>query len=314
MIPFGGGMLVAIILVAIVLGLIVMMFFTVGQQEVAVVERFGKFARISGAGLNIKIPLIEQVRGGLSLRVQQLDVKVETKTKDNVFINIVASVQFQVLHDSVFDAFYKLTDARSQIQSYVFDVIRAKVPTMELDLVFENKDTIAIAVKEELSEVMTTFGYSIVKALITDIDPDAKVKSAMNEINEKRRLRMAAQEQGEAEKIIKVKKAEAEAESMRLSGQGVADQRKAIINGLRESINQFGETVQGVSVNEVMRLVLTTQYYDMLKEVAANNRSNTILLPHQAAETPDIGSLIRDSVIAGNLAASEAAPAAPSSL
>jgi regulator of protease activity HflC (stomatin/prohibitin superfamily) len=231
-----GAVIAWIIIAILALSAIILAFFTVAQQEVAVVERFGKFARISGAGLNMKIPLIEQVRGGLSLRVQQLDVKVETKTKDNVFINIVASVQFQVLHDKVYDAFYKLTDPRSQIQSYVFDVIRAKVPTMDLDLVFENKDSIAIAVKEELTEVMTTFGYSIVKALITDIDPDGKVKAAMNEINEKRRLRMAAQEQGEAEKIIKVKKAEAEAESMRLSGQGVADQRKAIINGLRESI------------------------------------------------------------------------------
>lgn len=297
------GMIVIAIIVIVALALLVMAFFTVPQQEIALVERFGKFARISGAGLNLKVPLIEQVRGSLSLRVQQLDVQVETKTKDNVFINIVASVQFQVLNDRVYDAFYKLTDARSQIQSYVFDVIRAKVPTMELDSVFENKDSIASAVKEELAEAMTDFGYSIVKALITDIDPDAKVKAAMNEINEKKRLRMAAQEQGEAEKILKVKKAEGEAESMRLSGQGVADQRKAIIEGLRDSINHFGEAVQGVSVNEVMRLVLTTQYYDMLKEVGANNRSNTILLPHHAADTADISSVIRENIIAGNLVA-----------
>jgi regulator of protease activity HflC (stomatin/prohibitin superfamily) len=290
------------IIAFLVIVLIAFSMFTVAQQEIAVVERFGKFARIAGPGLNVKIPIIDQVSGKVSLRVRQLDVKVETKTKDNVFVNIVASVQFQVLSDKVFDAFYKLTDARTQIQSYVFDVIRAKVPTMELDSVFENKDSIATAVKEELTEVMTNFGYSIVKALITDIDPDAKVKAAMNEINEKRRLRMAAQEQGEAEKIIKVKKAEAEAEAMRLSGQGVADQRKAIINGLRDSISDFGETVPGVSVAEALKLVLTTQYYDMLKEVGANNRANTILLPHQAPEASEMGQMLRDNIMAAQLA------------
>jgi regulator of protease activity HflC (stomatin/prohibitin superfamily) len=275
-------------------------FFTVDQQTLSIVERFGKFVRIAGAGLNLKIPLIEQVSGTLSLRVQQLDVNVETKTKDNVFVHITISVQYNVITNKIYDAFYRLTDPRRQIESFVFDVIRAEVPKMELDDVFEKKDNIAVAVQNELAGVMEDFGYGIVKALVTNIDPDEKVKSAMNEINEQQRLRMAAQEKGEAEKILRVKNAEAEAESMRLQGMGVANQRKAIIEGLKQSIQEFQQGVPDVSAADVMGLVMMTQYYDTLKEIGAKDKNSTILLPHSPGGLKDVIDQLRNGIIAAN--------------
>ena len=289
--------LVALFCLATFFGL----FFTVDQQTLSIVERFGKFVRIASAGLNVKIPFIEHIRGTLSLRVQQLDVAVETKTKDNVFVKITISVQYYVITDKIYDAFYRLTDPRKQIESFVFDVIRAEVPKMELDDVFEKKDSIAIAVQNELSGVMLDFGYGIVKALVTNIDPDEKVKAAMNEINEQQRLRMAAQEKGEAEKILRVKNAEAEAESMRLQGIGVANQRKAIIDGLKQSILEFQEGIPGVGAADVMGLVMMTQYYDTLKEIGANDKNSTILLPHSPGGLNEIAQQLREGIITGNL-------------
>lgn len=288
----------------IVFGVIVLfyMFFTVDQQTVAIIERFGKYNRVSTAGLNIKIPVIEWVKGRLSLRIQQLDVVIETKTKDNVFVKVTVSVQYNVAADKIYDAFYRLTDAKRQIESFVFDVIRAEVPKMTLDDVFEKKDNIAIAVRNELSDLMSDFGYSILKALVTNIDPDEKVKAAMNEINEQQRLRMAAQEKGEAEKILRVKNAEAEAESMKLQGMGVANQRKAIIDGLKQSIQEFQQGISGVSAGDVMGLVMMAQYYDTLKEVGARSKSNTILLPHSPGGLKDMAAELREGVITGNLA------------
>jgi len=276
-------------------------FFTVDQQTVAVVERLGKFNRVATAGLNIRIPFFEWIKGRLSLRIQQLDVLIETKTKDNVFVKVTVSVQYYVGTTKIYDAFYKLTDARSQIESFVFDVIRAEVPRMILDDVFEKKDNIAIAVKNELADLMSDFGYDILKALVTNIDPDEKVKIAMNEINEQQRLRMAAQEKGEAEKILKVKNAEAEAESMKLQGVGIANQRKAIIDGLKQSIQEFQEGVPGVSASDVMGLVMMAQYYDTLKEIGAKNKSSTILIPHSPGGMKDIAAQLREGIITGNL-------------
>lgn len=299
-----GTLLLVGIIAFIFLVILFTAVFTVDQQTVAVIERFGAFHKARHAGLNIKIPLIDLIKGRLSLRVRQLDVPIETKTKDNVFVKVGVSVQFHVLQDKVFDAFYKLNNPELQIQSFVFDAVRAKVPKMSLDSVFENKDDVADYVKGELSEQMNDFGYVIIKALITDIDPDQKVKSAMNEINEQQRLRDAAVQKGEAEKIMKVKRAEAEAESMRLNGKGIADQRKAIIDGLKTSVESFQKSITGVSSMDIMNLVLMTQYYDTLKEIGANSSSNTILLPHKASE--GIGSLttdLRESIISGNLAA-----------
>ncbi len=290
-------MITLIIILAIVIAFIWSMFFVVEQQTNAVVERFGKFVRIARAGLNVKIPLIEQVGGRLSLRVRQLDVPVETKSKDNVFVRVSVSVQFHVLPEKIFAAFYKLDNPEQQITSFVFDVVRARVPKMILDDVFEKKDEIADAVKSELTEIMNDFGYGIVKALVTDIDPDAKVKSAMNEINEAQRLRVAANERGEAEKILKVKQAEAEARSNALQGEGIANQRKAIIDGLKESIDDFQKTVSGTSANEVMNLVLLTQYFDMLKDVGGNSNSNSVFIPHSPAGLSNVSEEMRNAIM-----------------
>lgn len=291
-----------VILVLAIAAIIVLVksIYTVDQQTAAVVQRFGKFVRISDPGLNFLIPVIEQVAGVVSLRVNQLDVKVETKTEDNVFLHVVVSVQFFVHPNKVYEAFYRLEDPTRQITSFVFDVVRARVPRIKLDDVFEKKDEIADAVKSELTEMMDDFGYGIVKALVTDIDPDIKVKEAMNEINAAQRMRVAASEKGEAERIIKVKAAEAIAQSMALEGQGISEQRKAIINGFKESIEEFSHAIEGVDNKDVMSLVLTVQYFDMLKELSSKSNHSTILIPHSPGSVGDIAQQIRDSVITAN--------------
>lgn len=289
-----------IIVAAIAVIIFFKSFFTVDQQRSAIVERFGRFLRIGAPGLNMKIPFIDAVRGHVNLRVRQLDVQVETKSEDNVFVTVAVAVQFHVLENKIYEAFYKLENPEQQITAFVFDVVRARVPKMKLDDVFEKKDEIADAVQSELSETMENLGYAIVKALVTDIDPDAKVKSAMNEINEAQRLRVAANERGEAEKILKVKQAEAEAQASALQGKGMADQRAAIISGLRESVADFQKTIVGAGAEDVMTLVLMTQYFDTLKSIGATSNSNTILLPHTPAGVSDVAQQIRDSFITAN--------------
>ena len=255
-------------------------FFTVEQQTSVVIERFGKFLRTALPGLNFKIPLIDRVAGRVNLRVQQLNVPVETKSEDNVFVKVAVSVQYHVIDEKVYQAFYKLENPEQQITSFVFDVVRARVPKMKLDDVFEKKDEVANAVKQELDELMSQLGYNIVKSLVTDIDPDQKVKAAMNEINEAQRMRIAANERGEAEKILKVKQAEAEAESAALQGQGVANQRKAIIDGLKASVADFQTAVTDISANDIMNIVMLTQYFDTLKEIGAKSNTNSVMIPH----------------------------------
>lgn len=274
--------------------------FTVTQQTSAIVERFGKFKRIASAGLNFKIPIIDRIAGRLSLRIQQLDVRVETKTKDNVFVFVVVSVQYYVLPVKVVDAFYRLQNPQAQITSFVFDTVRARVPSMILDDLFEKKDEIALAVKAELDAVMDDFGYGIVKALVTDIDPDAKVKASMNEINASQRMREAAIQQAEADKIRVVKAAEGEAESKALQGQGIANQRKAIIEGLKESVESFNNTIQGTKAEDVMNLVLMTQYFDTIKDIGLNGQSNTIMIPHSPGGMGDISEQMRNAIISAN--------------
>ncbi len=290
----------------IVAGLILLFtgLFTVNQQTAAVVQRFGKFQRIAMPGLNFKVPIVDTIAGRINFRVRQLDVEVETKTEDNVFVKAVVAVQYYVLPDKAYDAFYKLADPATQITAYVFDVVRARVPQLKLDDVFERKDEIAIAVKSELTQVMDDFGYGIVKALVTDIDPDHKVKEAMNEINAAQRLRVAANEKGEAERILRVKAAEAEAQSKALQGKGIADQRKAIVDGLRESVNDFQHAVPGATAQDVMNLVLMTQYFDTLKEVGAVSKTNTILMPHSPGALSDLSAQIRNALMTAELAVS----------
>jgi len=286
-----------IIVAVIVILILANGLFTVKQQTAAIVERFGRFKRIAKAGLNFKVPLIDHIAGRLSLRVQQLDVKVETKTKDNVFVFVIVSVQYYVLADKVVDAFYRLQNPQSQITSFVFDTVRARVPTMILDDLFEKKDDIAQAVKSELDSVMDEFGYGIMKALVTDIDPDAKVKQSMNEINAAQRLREAAVQQAEADKIRVVKAAEGEAESKALQGKGIADQRTAIIEGLKDSVENFSSNIKGANPEDVMNLVLMTQYFDTIKDIGLSGNSNTILIPHSPAGMSDISEQLRTAII-----------------
>ena len=283
--------------------LLYLSFFTVEQQTVAVVERFGRFLRTAGPGLHVKIPFVDQVAGDESLRVEQLDLKVETKTADNVFVHARVAVQYAVQATKVYEAFYILDDPTKQIASYVFDVVRARVPQITLDDVFEKKEEVASAIEGALAETMSAFGFSITKALVTDIEPDGNVKAAMNEINAAQRLRVAATEKGEADRILKVKAAEAEAQSKALQGRGIADQRKAIVEGLRESVGQFQASVPGASAQDVMTLVLMTQYFDTLKEVGAASTTNTILIPHSPGALADISAQIRNAMLTAGLVA-----------
>lgn len=277
-------------------------FFTVEQRTAAIVQRFGKFLREAGPGIGIKIPFIDRLVGRINLRVQQLDVEIETKTEDNVFVNMVVAVQYYVLEKKVYDAFYKLDNAREQIKSYVFDVVRAQVPKIKLDDVFEKKDEIANIVKSELSQIMDGFGYGILNALVTDIDPDANVKVSMNEINAAQRMRVAATEKGEAERIIKVKSAEGDAESKALQGKGIADQRQAIVAGLRDSVDEFQKSVPGTTAKDVMNLVLMTQYFDMLKEIGASSHSNAIIIPHSPGSLSSLTEQMRSAMMESELA------------
>jgi len=248
----------------------VLSIYTVKQQTFAVIERFGRFSRVTAPGLHFRIPVVETIAGRVSIRVNELNVKIKTKTKDNVFVDLLIAVQYFVDgKDKVWDAFYKLTNPGQQMESWIFDTVRAKVPAMILDDVFEKKEEIATDVEESLTERLQQYGYSLVRALVNDIQPDTGVADAMNEINRQQRLRVAAEHEGEAKKIIVVKEAEADADSKRLSGEGIADQRTAIVEGLRESVSSTSKAL-GVEAASVMTLVLMTQYYDMLTEVGKN--------------------------------------------
>ena len=279
--------------------LVPLSFFIVKQQTAAVIERFGKFTSIRHSGLQLKIPVIDRIAGKLSLKIQQLDVVVETKTKDDVFVKLKVSVQFQVIKTKVYDAFYKLDYPHDQITSYVFDVIRAEVPKMKLDDVFEKKNDIAIAVKSELNDAMIEYGYDIIKTLVTDIDPDAQVKNAMNRINAAEREKVAAQYEGDAARILIVEKAKAEAESKRLQGQGIADQRREIARGLEESVEVLNKV--GINSQEASALIVVTQHYDTLQAVGADTNSNLILLPN----SPQAGSDMLNNMVASFTASNQ---------
>lgn len=292
--------MVLYITLAIVLFLILSCVFVVDQQTCAIIERFGKFDRLAYPGLNFKIPVIENKKASLSMRIHQLEVVVETKTKDNVFVKAVIAVQYRVLQSKIYEAFYMLQDPVGQITSFVFDLVRAQVPAMDLDDVFARKDDIANAVKQELEKPMADFGYEIIKALVTDIDPDANVKAAMNEINTAQRLRVAATEKGEAEKILKVKQAEAEAESCILHGKGVSGQRQAIIEGLCQSVDEFVKQT-GTTPSHVMDMVLLIQYIDTLKDIGANSKSNVVFVPHSPGNLTSISDQLRETVFSSEI-------------
>ena len=273
--------------------------FIVKQQTAAIIERFGKFIAIRQSGLHLKIPLIDKIAGRISLRILQLDVIVETKTKDDVFVKLKVSVQYKVVQEKVYDAFYKLDYPQDQITSYVFDVVRAVVPKMKLDDVFEKKDDIANAVKGELNDAMINYGYDIIKALVTDIDPDAEVKAAMNRINAAERKKVAAQYDGDAERIFIVEKAKAEAESKRLQGQGIADQRREIARGLEDSVDVLNNV--GINSQEASALIVVTQHYDTLQSIGESTNSNLILLPN----SPQAGSDMLNNMVASFTASNQ---------
>src|SRR6266700_3933607 len=278
-------------------------FFTVNTAQVAVVTRFGRFLRVANPGLNWKLPFIDSVAGRVTLRVNQIALTMETKTKDNVFVTIPISVQSRVRPEKIYDAYYKLSNPVEQIQSYVEQVILGHVPGMTLDEVFASQSGIAAAVKQELDTDMAGFGYEIVNVLVTDIVPDAKVKSAMNDINAAQREQVAANARGEAEKILVVKRAEAEAESKALQGQGIANQRRAIIEGLQGSIEQFQKTVAGASTADVMQLVMITQYFDTIKSIGESDKTNTLFLSHSPGTVKDISDQILQSMLVAGKAA-----------
>lgn len=284
-----------------ILGFIILLssFFTVKQQTAAIIERFGRFQSIRHSGLQLKVPLVDRIAGRINLKIQQLDVIVETKTKDDVFVRLKISVQFQVLEQKVYDAFYKLENPHDQITSYVFDVVRAEVPKMKLDDVFERKDDIAIAVKSELNEAMSDYGYDIIKTLVTDIDPDVQVKAAMNRINAAEREKVAAEYEAEAERIKIVAKARAEAESKRLQGQGIADQRREIARGLEESVDVLNNV--GINSQEASALIVVTQHYDTLQSIGEETNTNLILLPN----SPQAGSDMLNNMIASFVASNQ---------
>ena len=285
----------------LVLGLLVLFlsFFIVKQQSAAIIERFGKFISIRQSGLQLKIPIVDRIAGKLSLKIQQLDVIVETKTLDDVFTRLKISVQYKVVKDKVYEAFYKLDYPHEQITSYVFDVVRAEVPKMKLDDVFVKKDDIAIAVKKELNQAMMDYGYDIIKTLVTDIDPDAQVKEAMNRINASEREKVAAQFEGDAARILIVEKAKAEAESKRLQGQGIADQRREIARGLEESVSVLNKV--DINSQEASALIVVTQHYDTLQSIGQETNSNLILLPN----SPQAGSDMLNTMVASFTASNQ---------
>lgn len=290
-------LLVPILIIGILL--LFSTFFIVKQQTAAVIETFGKFSSVRNSGLQLKIPLVQRITTRMNLKIQQLDVLVETKTKDDVFVKLKISVQFQVRKDSVYDAFYMLQNPHDQITSYVFDVVRAEVPKMKLDEVFERKDDIAIAVKRELNEAMVEYGYDIIKTLVTDIDPDVQVKVAMNRINAAEREKVAAEYEAEAERIKIVAKARAEAESKRLQGQGIADQRREIARGLEESVDVLNNV--GINSQEASALIVVTQHYDTLQSIGEETNTNLILLPN----SPQAGSDMLNNMIASFVASNQ---------
>ena len=273
--------------------------FVVKQQTAGIIERFGRFTSIRQSGLHYRIPLIDKIAGRLSLRILQLDVIVETKTKDDVFVKLKVSVQYKVVKEKVYDAFYKLDYPQDQITSYVFDVVRAVVPKMKLDDVFEKKDEIANAVKGEFNDAMINYGYDIIKALVTDIDPDTEVKAAMNRINAAERKKVAAQYEGDAERILIVEKAKAEAESKRLQGQGIADQRREIARGLEESVDVLNKV--GINSQEASALIVVTQHYDTLQSIGGETNTNLILLPN----SPQAGSEMLNDMVASFTASNQ---------
>jgi len=286
--------------ILVILGILFILFnlvcFVVSQQTIAIIERFGRFNKLAHPGLNFKIPFIDNIAGFVNLKIRELTLLVETKTLDNVFVKLVISVQYKAIEDKCFDAFYKLENHTAQIQSFVFDAIRAKVPAILLDDVFCKKDEIAVDVKRELHDTMIDFGYEIIKTLVTDIQPDEQVKHAMNEINTAQRLRMAATQKAEAEKIMRVKQAEAESESNILHGIGIAGQRKAIIDGLGRSVEELQKNTPELRSEKIMQMIMLIQYFDMMRDIGGNSKSNAVFLSHLLGNISELAKQLQEII------------------
>ena len=283
----------------LILFLILKSIMIIPERQSWVIQRLGKFNRISQPGLKFKIPFIEIIASKENLRIQQLDVDVETKTLDNVFVILKISVQYRIVDSKVYEAFYELDDPHAQIASYIFDEVRAEVPKLGLDDVFAKKDNIALAVRDNITTQMDKYGYKIVKTLITDINPDELVKASMNKINAATRDKEAAFQEAEGEKIRIVKRAEAEADSKRLSGEGIAQQRLEIVRGFKESVEDFQKALQEVDPQEIMQFVLMTQYFDTLTSIGANENNNTIMVPHSPGGMKDFQQQIIEGTFVG---------------
>lgn len=288
-----------IIVGVVVLLLIIKSVIIVAEKKIYVIQRLGKFKRMASPGFSMIIPFVDQKSGVINMRVQQLDVDVETKTRDDVFVHLRVSVQFQVMPESLFEAHYSLDNHRHQIASYIFDDVRAEVPKMDLDDVFAKKEDIAQAVRQNLADSMDDYGYLIVKTLITDIDPDANVKDSMNRINAAKRDKEATMENAEANKITVIKAAEADAESKRLSGEGIAQQRLEIVRGFKESVEDFQKSLKNISHEEVMQFVLLTQYFDTLNNIGQNGKNTSILIPHSPSSMADFQQQIINGTLIG---------------
>ena len=278
------------------------------ERQSWVIQRLGKFNRIARPGFKLRIPIIESVASKENLKIQQLDVDVETKTNDDVFVILKISVQYRIINNKVYEAFYELDDPHGQIASYIFDEVRAEVPKLPLDDVFARKDDIAIAVRDNISAQMEQYGYKIVKTLITDINPDELVKASMNKINAATREKEAAVQEAEAEKIRIVKRAEAEADSKRLSGEGIAKQRLEIVRGFKESVEDFQKALQEVDPQEIMQFVLMTQYFDTLTAIGANENNNTVMVPHTPGGMKDFQNQIIQGTFIGEELAKKKSP------
>jgi regulator of protease activity HflC (stomatin/prohibitin superfamily) len=288
-----------LIIFLIFLGIMVFdSIFIVQSQTAAIIERFGKFQIVAHEGLNFKLPFIDKIVVRRNLKIVQQDIEVETKTRDNVFVRTKVSVQYQIIREKVSDSYYRLSDPVAQIESYIFDVVRSEIPKLNLDDVFTSKDTVALAVKESLEESMDDFGFMIIKTLITDIDPDEKVKQSMNEINAAERLRDAAMSKAEAEKISIVMQAEAHAESKRLQGMGMANQRKEIAAGLKASIEDLKQS--GINNEEVLTILLITQHYDALEAMSKNSKTNTIMVPYSSSNVTGMRDQISEAILASS--------------
>jgi len=284
-----------IVLIALLVNIITSLY-TVQQQNIAIIERMGKFRCASGAGLHLRLPFnIDRIVNRLELRIQQSNIEIETKTKDNVFVRLSLAVQYQVDAKKVVDAYYKLSAPVAQIRSYVEDAIRSSLPKYTLDESYEKKDDIARDVFDSVSAEMQEYGYIIIKTLITSIEPAQEVKDSMNAINAAQRQRQAAQELANADKIKVVTAAEAEAEKNRLHGEGIAKQRTAIVDGLSESFKELKNS--GLSEKDIMSILLTEQYLDVITTFAKSG-SNTIFLPGGATGAEDIRTQIMSALAA----------------